>query len=61
MAEGGKSRKNVSGKKLNPYFVKMLDAKKRGLESFTYKGATYVRKMNAIRPGATPVPIYKKQ
>ena len=68
MAVGGKTRKsaskkNVDGKsrKLNDYFVKMLDAKKRGLASFTYKGSTYVRKMNSIRDGAKAVPIYKKK
>lgn len=57
------TRKNLNGKsrKLNDYFVKMLDAKKRGLASFTYKGSTYVRKMNSIRDGAKAVPIYKKK
>ena len=51
---GGKSRK------LNAYFKKLMDAKSKNLDSFEYKGAKYVRSMHAIRPGATKVPIYKK-
>jgi hypothetical protein len=47
-------------RKLNAYFVKMLAAKRSGAPEFMYNGNRYVRMMRAIRPGATPVPLYKK-
>jgi len=28
---------------MNPYFTKMLEAKKNGTETFEYNGKTYVR------------------
>lgn len=30
-------------KKMNPYFEKMVEAKKKDAPSFTYNGKTYVR------------------
>ena len=36
-----RKRKRTRKRKLNPYFKLMLDAKKKGLESFKYKGKTY--------------------
>lgn len=37
----GSAKKRRSGKKLNEYFTKMLDAKKNNLPEFGYKGKTY--------------------
>lgn len=41
-----KSKRKSSGKKrkLNQFFRMMMDAKKRNLPSFTYKGKTYHQK-----------------
>ena len=43
-------------KKMNEYFTKMVAAKKRGAESFEYKGNTYVKKTTK-----TGMSIYKKK
>ena len=45
---------------MNDYFKLMLAAKKANKPSFTYKGPKYVRKLHSIRPGVTPIAIYKK-
>jgi hypothetical protein len=45
---------------LNEYFKKMLVAKQKKAQSFVYKGSKYIRKMHALKPGMTPVAIYKK-
>ena len=37
----GSAKKRKSGKKLNEYFTKMLEAKKNNLPEFGYKGKTY--------------------
>ena len=52
--KAGKSKKTLTKdskksskkkkKKVNEYFKLMLDAKKKDLPSFTYKGSTYYRK-----------------
>lgn len=39
-----KTRKSKSKRPLNKYFKMMLDARKRGLPSFTYNGKTYTDK-----------------
>ena len=41
-------------KKLNGYFTAMLDAKKKGSESFVYNGKTYIKKMSK-----TGLAVYK--
>ena len=45
---------------LNEYFKKMLAAKQKKAPSFVYKGNKYMRKLHALKPGMTPVAIYKK-
>jgi hypothetical protein len=42
-------------KKLNDYFKAMLDAKKKGAESFEYKGKTYVK----TKSKKTGITLYK--
>jgi hypothetical protein len=56
-----KSNSTSSGtrRKLNDYFKKLLEAKKKGAASFMYKGKKYERKMHSIRKGAPAMPIYK--
>ena len=51
-----KSKKGKKKRKLNQFFVLMLDAKKKGLSSFKYNGNTYVGKKHK-RLGM----IYKKK
>jgi len=36
--------KKMGMKKMNAFFTQMLAAKKKGAESFSYNGSTYVRK-----------------
>ena len=43
--------------KLNEYFKKMLEAKKKNKPSFKYKGSTYKRSVSK----KTKMVVYKKQ
>jgi hypothetical protein len=43
-------------KKLNAYFEKMLEAKRKGLESFEYNGNKYVK-----QTGKNGIVVYKKK
>jgi len=43
-------------KKLNAYFQKMLEAKRKGLDSFEYNGNKYVKKT-----GKNGLVVYKKK
>ena len=52
-----RSNRNQSGgrRKMNAYFKLMLNAKRKNLDSFRYKGKTYKKKMTK-----TGMSIYKK-
>ena len=52
-----RSSRNQSGgrRKMNAYFKLMLNAKRKNLDSFRYKGKTYKKKMTK-----TGMSIYKK-
>ena len=55
------TKKKGTKKKLNEYFKLMLDAKKKKLEEFTYKGKKYVRKVSKSPRSGAELIVYKKK